>query len=195
VTQHQPTLTPHFREFLPVWLADQPWYLGSDVPAMSAVGFFRLEDPAGEVGMETHLVMAGSAVYQIPMTFRAAPLSHLADGSETALMATAEHSELGTRWIYDATFDPAWAAAVVKLIADEASAATRSSDLFGAADVRGVRRGVWPPQLEPCITVNRVLEPGPEATGPDVLGAVMGSWYPAGPATPVVNGCLAVLRG
>ena len=35
--------------------AGQPWYLGAGIPLLSPVGYFRFEDPAGEVGMETHL--------------------------------------------------------------------------------------------------------------------------------------------
>jgi hypothetical protein len=106
------TLTPGFREFLPPWLARQPWYAGTGVPALRPVGTFRLEDPDGEVGMETHLITDGSAVYQLPMTYRGAPL---ADG---VLIATAEHSELGQRWIYDAESDPVWRAGLLRLVRD-----------------------------------------------------------------------------
>ena len=66
------TLTPHFREFLPPWVARQPWYRGTGTPSLSPVGYFRFEDPAGEVGIETDLVTDGSALYQIPMTYRGA---------------------------------------------------------------------------------------------------------------------------
>jgi len=58
-----PTLTPAFRDFVPGWIARQPWYRGAGVPATRPVGFFRLEDPAGEVGIETHLLTDGAAVY------------------------------------------------------------------------------------------------------------------------------------
>jgi Maltokinase N-terminal cap domain len=50
-----PTLTPSFREFMPQWLARQHWYLGVGVPVLRPVGAFRLEDPDGEVGIETQL--------------------------------------------------------------------------------------------------------------------------------------------
>jgi hypothetical protein len=43
------TLTPHFGDFLPPWVARQPWYVGVGVPSLVAVGFFRFEDPAGAV--------------------------------------------------------------------------------------------------------------------------------------------------
>ena len=54
------TLTPHFRDFLPDWMARQPWYRGSDRPSLQMVGAFRFEDPAGEVGIETHLLTDGA---------------------------------------------------------------------------------------------------------------------------------------
>lgn len=50
------TLTPHFRDFLPTWLARQPWYRGTDIPSLSPIGYLRMEDPAGQVGVETHVL-------------------------------------------------------------------------------------------------------------------------------------------
>ena len=74
------TLTPHFRDFLPAWVGRQPWYAGDGIPSLTPVGFLRMEDPAGAVGIETHLVSDGTAVYQVPMTYRGAPLGG-ADGA------------------------------------------------------------------------------------------------------------------
>ena len=190
------TLTPSFREFLPVWIARQPWYSGVGVPQARPVGFYRLEDPAGEVGLETHLLTDGSAVYQIPMSFRGAPLRELADDDQddpaTALIAEAQHSELGTRSIYDAVRDPVWVAAITELIRAEGSASTRSDQAIGPADVRGLRYPAWPGTG--AIELKRVLVAGPRPEGPNVAGAVMGSWHPAGVDHPATAGCLAVLR-
>jgi Maltokinase N-terminal cap domain len=180
-----PTLTPHFRDFLPGWLARQPWYRGSGLPAMSPAGFFRLGDPAGAVGIETHLVSDGAFVYQIPMTYRGAPAA-----DATGLICTAEHSELGRRWIYDAVHDPVWAAALTRLVAQEGRAEGR-----GGGSARGVRSASWRAGAAASVELNRVLTGGPAIAGPDVLGVVMGSWQPGGPDTTVVDGCLAVLRG
>jgi maltokinase-like protein len=144
------TLTPSFQEILPAWIARQPWYAGAGVPALRPVGFYRLEDPAGQVGIDTHLVTDGAAVYQIAMTYRGAPLERLADG----------------------TTDPASA-----LIAEAV-----------------VVYRVWPPEVAPAIELVRVVAAGPPDDGPDVLGAVAGSWHPAGPDGPAAEGCLAVLR-
>ncbi|MFC0540836.1 maltokinase N-terminal cap-like domain-containing protein [Kutzneria chonburiensis] len=114
----KPTLTPSFREFLPAWLTRQPWFRGG---APASVGFFRFEDPAGEVGIETHVLEAGGVTYQIPMTYRGAPL---AGG---ALIVTAEHSVLGPRWIYQAETDPVWRNELLRLVRENATAG-RGSD-------------------------------------------------------------------
>jgi hypothetical protein len=190
------TLTPSFRDFLPAWIARQPWYRGQGAPATRPVGFYRLEDPAGDVGLETHLLTDGTLVYQIPMSYRGEPLRELAgDGRAdpaAALLAEAEHSELGTRWIYDATRDPVWVAAITELVEAEASASTRSDQAIGPASVRGIRYPAWPGGG--AIELNRVLMAGQRPEGLDVVGAVMGSWHAAGADGPATAGCLAVLR-
>jgi hypothetical protein len=106
------TLTPHFRDFLPGWVGRQPWYEGPAPPVrLALVGAYRLADRDGEVGLETHLVGDGTAVYQVPMSYRGAP------PPGTALIATATHSVLGDRWIYDATTDPVWTRELLALVA------------------------------------------------------------------------------
>jgi hypothetical protein len=42
------TLTPHFHDFLPDWIARQPWYRGRGRPSLHMTGAFSFEDPAGE---------------------------------------------------------------------------------------------------------------------------------------------------
>jgi len=171
-------MTPGFAEFLPPWVARQPWYAGTGIPTLRMVGAFRFEDPDGEVGIETHLLADGSHLYQLPMTYRAAPL---AGG---ALIATAEHSELGRRWIFDAESDPVWRAELLRLVRDGGT-----SGPSGRGKVR-----VYAVQLRPVpataeIDLIRVLTPG----DPGRAGEVMGTWYPAADAEPM-TGCLAVVR-
>jgi hypothetical protein len=160
-----PTLTPGFREFLPSWIARQPWYSGPASPALRPVGFIRYEDPAGEVGMETHLLTDGGTTYQVPLTYRGSPLP---DGT-AALLAITEHSELGTRWIYDAETDPVWIATVLRLVRSELTPQTAT------------------------IQLNRVLtaDPRPSVSPP---GFLMGSWRPDGPDSAEVRGYLVVIR-
>lgn len=182
-----PALVPHFRDFLPQWIARQRWFRGDGIPSVAPVGFIRFEDPVGEVGMETHLLTDGSAVYQIPMTYRGAPTD--IDG----LIATAEHSVLGTRWIYDATADPVWIGEVLRLVAHDGATGVEGGRGLGPAQARGRRLVAGPlPPHEVTIDLVRVLAPGP-ADERDALGVVTGTWHPA-PGASAVTGCLAVVR-
>jgi Maltokinase N-terminal cap domain len=183
------TLTPHFRDFLPGWVARQAWFAGTGVPALTAVGFFRLEDPAGEVGIETHLVTDGSALYQIPMTYRGAALESAAG----ALIATAEHSILGARWIYDAPADPVWAGELLRLVRE--SGVTAKADRPGSAQARGCLLPAGDLADGPvAIELVRVLTAGGPAAADGAAGLVLGTWQPGGPGTAEVTGTLAVLR-
>lgn len=200
-----PTITPAFRVFLPPWVARQPWYRGSGAPSLALVGSFRMEDPAGQVGMETQLLSDGAVVYQVPMTYRGAPLPGAAPA---ALIVTAEHSELGTRWIYDAEADPVWRDELLRLVRDGAAADLGTRDGKVRDAVRGVpldeaRLGAG----ELAIEVRRVLAPGEAAGetpaggagetpagGTGVAGLVSGTWRPGAPGAPPVSGCLAVVR-
>jgi hypothetical protein len=184
-----PTLTPSFREFMPQWLARQDWYLGAGVPALRPVGAFRLEDPDGEVGIETQLMTDGDEIYQIPMTYRGAALAN------GALIATAEHSVLGTRWIYDATTDPVWAVELLRLV--QAGGTGGPSGRGGTQEVEAHGELLVPGSIlttdTAAIEVSRVLRPGGPPRGQGITGVVMGSWHPGGQAE-VVTGCLAVAR-
>jgi hypothetical protein len=189
------TLTPHFRDFLPQWVGRQPWFRGSGVPSLTPIGYFRFEDPSGEVGIETHLVTDGLVVYQVPMTYRGAPIKDGGPAAAAALMATAEHSVLGTRWIYDGEADPVWRSELLRLVR------------AGGVSEPGSKRGVAPAEARGhlltagkltadsvIIELQRVLAPGHSAGDLDAAGRVMGTWYPGGPGAPAVTGCLAVVR-
>jgi Maltokinase N-terminal cap domain len=119
---HKTTLVPTKLELLAGWLPGQPWYVGGDAPELARVGGFRLDDPDGEVGIEFMAVGAGDVTYHVPMTYRAAPL----DGSEDALIGTAEHGVLGTRWIYDGVHDPVLVAQLVALLHGKAEPQAQS---------------------------------------------------------------------
>ena len=176
------TLTPHFREFLPAWVAAQPW-CAAPPEALRPTGFFRFEDPAGEVGVETHLLHDGQDVYQVPLTYRPAPL---AGG---VLVARAEHSVLGTRWIHDAVTDPVWIAAVLDLVARNGVSDSASRGPIGPAEARGraLRLVPFTPETITIDLDRRIVrdEPG------DAAGVVTGWWHHDGV---VVTGRLAVLR-
>src|ERR1700760_680730 len=113
---HKTTLTPSKLDLLTAWLPSQPWYTGSDTPALAKTGGFRLDDPTGEVGMEFMVVTDDSTgrpvTYHVPLTYRAAPLDSAAD----ALVGTMEHGVLGPRWAYDGLRDPVLVTQLLALI-------------------------------------------------------------------------------
>lgn len=103
---HKTTMQPTKVELLAAWLPSQPWYLGAaDTPRLARAGGFRLDDPAGEVGIEfavaTDLSTDPPVTYLLPLTYRGQALS---DG-DAALVGTSQHGVLGKRWIYDGTRD------------------------------------------------------------------------------------------
>ncbi|MFF7363346.1 1,4-alpha-glucan branching protein [Streptomyces sp. NPDC008125] len=102
---HRTTMNPGKLDLLAAWLPSQPWYAGGGSPELAKAGGFRLDDPAGEVGLEFMVVTdvsAGRPVpYHVPVTYRGAPL----DGAGAALIGTSEHGVLGTRWVYDGAHD------------------------------------------------------------------------------------------
>jgi hypothetical protein len=140
------TLTPSKLELLQAWLPGQPWfseYAAADVRQLAA---YRFDDPAGEVGMEGHLLQAGDgAVLHAPLTYRGAPL----DGGQDHLVGTTHHSVLGERWVYNACGDPVWAAALATVVL---TGGTQADELVDAGGERQYRR--------PSATVRGSGKPG-----------------------------------
>ena len=97
---HAAQLSPSKPELIAAWMLAAPYYSGG-APTLTPVGAYRFDDPAGEVGIETHLVRdADGTIYQVPLTYRSAPLAG------ARLAGEMEHSVLGHRYVYDATTDP-----------------------------------------------------------------------------------------
>ncbi len=124
---HQTTMVPSKLDLLTEWLPKQDWYVGAPAgPSLAKVGGFRLDDPAGEVGIEFMVVRDDGArpptAYHVPMTYRAGPVA----GAGAALIGTSEHGVLGRRWIYDGTGDPVLLAALTDLIRGRAQAQAQS---------------------------------------------------------------------
>lgn len=108
---HQATLIPNKLELLQTWLPSRSWFNGSG--SVERVASFRLDDPAGQVGVEFILVRMGDAtVLQVPLTYRSAPRT----GAESSLVGTMEHSVLGSRWVYDGCTDPVAMSALANVI-------------------------------------------------------------------------------
>ncbi len=103
---HDAQLVPSKPELLRRWLPTRSWWAWGDA-SLSILGAYRFDDPAGEVGIETHLLQVeGGPVLQAPLTYRGAPLA-TAD-----LVTTMQHSVLGERWVYDGCTDPVYATAL-----------------------------------------------------------------------------------
>lgn len=123
---HQAELHPTKMELLEGWLPLQPWYTGNGA-ALSKAGSFRFDDPEGEVGIETILVAGDGAVFQVPLTYRGAPLQE----AEPSLIGTMQHSVLGMRWVYDACGDPSYADALASAILAGTPQASQFLDVGG----------------------------------------------------------------
>lgn len=104
-------LSPGKIELVEEWLPKQTWADVEPGTKLSRVSSFRFDDPAGEVGVEFHLVKVADddgaaegpgAVYQVPVTYRGAPLA----GAEDHLITEMDHPVLGHRWVYDGAADP-----------------------------------------------------------------------------------------
>jgi Maltokinase N-terminal cap domain len=128
---HHTTLTPSKLELLSAWLPAQSWFQGG-VPDLARCGGFRLDDPAGEVGLEFILVSDASgdvpATYHVPLAYRGSPLAE----AGRALIGTSEHGVLGRRWIYDGTQDPVLTAQLLALLTGAAE--PQDQDVSDTAD-------------------------------------------------------------
>ncbi|MBM6405451.1 aminoglycoside phosphotransferase [Phycicoccus sp. CSK15P-2] len=156
---HHATLDPTRIGLVEAWIGSQRWYAGRGRdPRLRLLAAWRLDDPSGEVGVETLLVADegdpgrdDTVVYQVPLTYRGAPL----EGAESALVGTAEHSVLGRRWVYDAPHDPVYAAQLIELVQGRVRAASSHHSHEPEDAVSGVPQPSW---AEPVrVTASHVL--------------------------------------
>jgi hypothetical protein len=214
---HQTTLKPGKLELLASWLPGRPWYQGgTSVPALTKAGGFRLDDPAGEVGLEFMAATDESGdepvTYHVPLSYRGAPLP----GGDDALVGTAEHGVLGTRWVYDGTRDPVLVTQMFALLLGEAEPQAQSiSDTTDPSVSRNItgNPGTLPvhvatvreqprstditvrPAATPgpvMLRVNRVLRASTPGLMTGTLGHVTAEW--AGPGVSRSRGRFVVLR-
>lgn len=169
-------MSPTKLELLETWLPNKPWYEGRNKPDLSKAGGWRLDDPAGEVGIEFMVVNDTSGAepvsYHIPLTYRGAPLDHF----DHALIGTAEHGVLGKRWIYDGVQDPVLNAQLVAFVRGQAEAQAQNvSDTpdptvtsFLTADANDVSRS--------NLHVVPVLRPGGGPLPASAVGHVTAVW-------------------
>jgi len=234
---HQTTLTPTKLELLIAWLPSRAWYQGGELahpggaaarpggaaarpggkpaPRLAKAGGFRLDDPDGEVGLEFMAVTDdcgdSPVTYHVPLSYRGAPLP--GDG---ALIGTAEHGVLGTRWVYDGTRDPVLVTQMFALLLGEAEPQAQSiSNTIDPSVSRNItgNTGTLPieiasiqdgprstdvtvrPAAAPgpvMLRVNRVLRPTAPGLMSGTLGHVTAEW--AGTGVSRSRGRFIVLR-
>ena len=173
---HQTTMAPTKLELLTAWLPQQHWYAGAAAgPSLAKAGGFRLDDPAGDVGIELMVVRDGAGdpatAYLVPMTYRGRPLA----GGDAALIGTAEHGVLGTRWIYDGTRDPVLLGQLSELIQGRVGAQAQSQSNTPDATVHATPTTAAPGERL-SIWIARRLSPVADGTALPRAGEVTGLW-------------------
>ncbi|GAB3562910.1 CG0192-related protein [Spelaeicoccus albus] len=159
-------LSPTKAELIARWLPLQQWMpAAADDANLQLLGSFRFDDPDGEVGLETHLARLAGTVAHVPLSYRGAPL----DGAEPGLLGTMEHSVLGTRWIYDAAWDPTYWTGLAAAILDRM------------------------PQAEQFFAVNGGLERAPETAHIDSSGTLDAELPPIRDVTPKTDGAVTTV--
>lgn len=158
---HQTTMNPSKMELLAAWLPRQPWYVGADgTPRLARAGGFRLDDPAGQVGIEfavgTEVSTDRHVTYLLPMTYRGEALA----GADAGLIGISQHGVLGKRWIYDGTRDPVLIAQLVALIQGQAEPQAQS--VSNTADPTVIGRAATDGAL--TVTESTVVADGPSST-------------------------------
>jgi hypothetical protein len=163
-TIHNTSMNPGKLDLLARWLPRQSWYGGSG--DLTRAGGFRLDDPAGEVGIEFMVVLAGPGEpYLVPMTYRGEQLN----GADKALIGTSEHGVLGTRWIYDGEHDPVLRAQLAALLRGEVTAQAQS--VSDTPDATVLVRSTQTPSE---VRIERRLDDS--ETQPGSGGHVSGTW-------------------
>lgn len=164
------TLVPSKLELLAAWLPEQPWFDG-DAGTLQPLGAYRLDDPAGEVGIEGHLLSAGGdTVYHVPLSYRGAPI----DGAEAHLVGTMEHGVLGTRWVSNAIADPVFREVLAATIAQGGAHApefnqSESGELSPRESRTKVRGSGEPGAAVPAFGAVAVAAGSSVATGEDAV--------------------------
>lgn len=174
-TIYDARLTPTKDELVLEWIGAQRWYTGTVRPRLRKLDSWRLDDPEGEVGIETIVYLDESGtrpvVYQVPLTYRGAPLA----GAEAALIGEMEHSVLGHRWVYDAPHDPVYVAQLLALLRGSVAAQHGSVSDTVDPDVVGAPHPAW--RNDPRPAASRVLT-GEQSNTSVIITPVTGTGSP-----------------
>ncbi|MGY2082541.1 maltokinase N-terminal cap-like domain-containing protein [Blastococcus sp. SYSU DS0539] len=189
-TIHRTTMVPTKLELITAWLPRQLWFRATGAPpALRPAGGFRLDDPAGEVGLEFILVtdgaQGGETTYFVPLSYRGAPLA----GAEQGLVGTSEHGVLGLRWVYDAAADPVAIAQLLAFMRGEAEAQHQHDS--DTPDPSVARHWTADDGAQPAVELVRLPQPGDGAAAPGT-GSVEAGWTRADGTT--ARGTVVVAR-
>ncbi|TFB92385.1 maltokinase N-terminal cap-like domain-containing protein [Cryobacterium luteum] len=161
-----PDLAPAHRgiplpDYVNAWVSTQRWFGNKGhVPALRSIGYFSLASSEAGVTIRVDLVLdtasLGLTLYQLPTTERASELPGAADALITVRRPGSDHA----RFIYDAPYDPAFAAAVLTFMEGQGvstSTRPRQTDRWSAS-ARGedLRPGTQIPSAA-LVVSSRVL--------------------------------------
>ncbi len=180
---HQATLRPSKLELLQAYIPTLAELDLSPDTELALLGAYRFDDPAGDVGIETHIITASDGrTLQIPLTYRAAPL----EGADDWFVATLEHSALGTRWVYNGFGDPVYRAELIRTIIEgdsqvklEILTPDGTIERKNTVHVKGSGGASDATDVE----LHYVLEPGPQPASPHLAGTWPGVAEPVTMAT------------
>jgi hypothetical protein len=100
-------------------------------------------------------------------------------GSAHALITTADHSVLGTRYIYDGQVDPLWIAHLLRPIDTNGVSPPSHRHGVGPANAQGTRRATHPLVSDQIrVELIRALTPSIPPPPADVAGLLIGTWHP-----------------
>ncbi|WP_019818962.1 maltokinase N-terminal cap-like domain-containing protein [Saccharomonospora saliphila] len=183
---HRATISPTKQEIVTAWLDSQPWGAEGHVEML---GSYRFDDPAGEVGVESLVVHRGGTSFQLPLTYRGAPM----DDAGAVPLSTMEHSALGTRWIYLATSDSVGVDCYVRALlgqAEQADMEIWEGNEFIARRETGVRVTLTPgpgpaepdmPAATATVGTMRLTIPHVLGTDPGGERSLIGQWDSGSP--------------
>jgi maltokinase len=122
------------------WVGEQRWFAGKDhTPALRSIGHWTMPSTDPGVGIHCHLLFDAASrhatVYQVPVTSRREPLTGMAP---TALIETSTGDDGLPRYLYDATADPAFAAALLGFILSDGTTPTVTPTAGPAAGTTGM---------------------------------------------------------
>lgn len=144
-------------DYLEAWMTRQRWFGGkARAPRLEVIGGFGLPDPSGAAVIRVYLVLDHAEhplLYQVPLTERSEPLA----GAEGALIAAFDVED-GMRYVYDGPHDPAFAAALLRLILDDGEAHTTDGPAGDNSGGSLVARGHHTANTGPLVVLSsRVL--------------------------------------